>query len=62
MKDFLARTWAALLAAQERRATKQILRHLDSRTLKDIGLESYGRDLRQDPLAWRADLGFGGLR
>ena len=62
MKKFLAGKWAAFVAAQERRATQRMLRHLDARTLKDIGLESYGRDLQQDPLAWRVDLGFGGLR
>ena len=61
MKKFLAGKWAAFVAAQQRRATQRMLRHLDARTLKDIGLESYGRD-RHDPLAWRVDLSFGGMR
>lgn len=62
MKEFLARTWAAILAAQKRRATQRLLRHLDARTLKDIGLEAYGRELPPDPLARRFDPSFGGLR
>jgi hypothetical protein len=51
-----------MMAAQQRRATHRVLRYLDARTLKDIGLESYAGERRQDPLAWRVELGFGGLR
>jgi uncharacterized protein YjiS (DUF1127 family) len=57
------RIWARLVAARQRRATQRVLRHLDARTLKDIGLESYAAaSRRQDALAWRAGLSFGGLR
>ncbi len=41
MKQLLVNAWNALLAARRRRATRDVLRHLDARTLKDIGLESY---------------------
>lgn len=70
MKQYLKKAWAVFMAAQERRASERMLRHLDPRTLKDIGLEPWNSDLarrvsdlqRQDALAWRADLSFGGLR
>lgn len=42
MKQLLIKAWNAVLAAHRRRATRDLLRHLDARTLKDIGLESYG--------------------
>jgi uncharacterized protein YjiS (DUF1127 family) len=61
MKNLLRKAWAAIVAAQQRRATQRVLRHLDARTLKDIGLESFAQR-RHDPLAWRADLSFGGMR
>ncbi len=61
MKDLLKKAWARVVAAQQRRATRHVLRHLDARTLKDIGLESYAAR-RQDTLAWHPGLGFGGLR
>jgi hypothetical protein len=69
MKQYLKKAWAAFKAAQEHRAQARMLRHLDAHTLKDIGLEPWS-DLahrvetlrRQDSLAWRADLSFGGLR
>ncbi len=62
MKHLFRKAWDAMVAAQQRRATHRMLRHLDARTLKDIGLESYAGERRQDPLAWRVELGFGGLR
>ena len=62
MKDLFKKAWGAMVAAQQRRATRSVLRHLDARTLKDIGLESHVHEPRQDPLAWRVGLGFGGLR
>lgn len=70
MKQYLKKAWAVFKAAQERRAQARMLRHLDARMLKDIGLESWSGDLahrvetlrRQDLLVWRADLSFGGLR
>jgi hypothetical protein len=70
MKQLLKNAWAALVAAQERRARVQVLRQLDARTLKDIGLESRHPELfnrlqamrRQDALAWRVELSVGGLR
>ncbi|HWA36615.1 MAG TPA: DUF1127 domain-containing protein [Burkholderiales bacterium] len=70
MKRVLKQIWAAIVAAQARRAQAQVLAHLDARTLKDIGLESWNPDLarridsmrRQDALVWRSDLGYAGLR
>lgn len=74
MKKLLQQAWGALAKAAERRspqsATYRSLRHLDARTLRDIGFEAWNSDLarrlealqRQDRLVWRADLGFGGLR
>jgi hypothetical protein len=70
MKRHLKRAWAAFAKAQERRAQERMMRQLDPRTLKDIGLEPWNGELgqridtlrRQDAVAWRADLSFGGLR
>jgi hypothetical protein len=70
MMQQLKKAWAVLMAAQERRAQARMMRHLDARMLKDIGLEPWNSELarradvhaRQDALAWRADLSFGGLR
>lgn len=70
MMQQLKKAWAALVASRQRRAQARMMRHLDARTLKDIGLEPWNSDLarradalqRQDALAWRTDLGFGGLR
>jgi hypothetical protein len=74
MKKFLMHAWDAMVKASERRslrrATYRSLRHLDSRTLKDIGIEAWNSDLarrlearqRHEMLTWRAEFGFGGLR
>jgi hypothetical protein len=70
MKQLLKKAWQAMAAAQARRAQATVLAHLDARTLKDIGLESWNPDLagrmralqRQDMLVWRAELSYGGLR
>jgi uncharacterized protein YjiS (DUF1127 family) len=62
MKDLIRKAWKAMAAAQQRRATQSVLRHLDARTLKDIGLEAHAAEIRRDTIAWRAELSFGGLR
>jgi hypothetical protein len=41
MKKLLKQAWAAVMAARRRRALAHALAHLDARTLKDIGLESW---------------------
>ena len=73
MKKFLMQVWNAMVRASERRwmqrATYRSLRHLDSRALRDIGIEAWNSDLarrlearqRHEMLTWRAQLGFGGL-
>lgn len=74
MKKFLMRVWDAMARASERRSlrrsTYRALRNLDSRTLRDIGVEAWNSDLarrleamqRHERLVWRAEFGFGGLR
>ena len=74
MKKFLMQVWDAMARASERRSmqrsTYRALRNLDSRTLRDIGVEAWNSDLarrlearqRHERLVWRAEFGFGGLR
>jgi uncharacterized protein YjiS (DUF1127 family) len=41
MRNWLKKAWNAMLASYERRATREALRQLDARTLRDIGMESW---------------------
>ena len=41
MKSWLRKLWTSIMASHERRARAEALRHLDARTLRDIGMESW---------------------
>jgi uncharacterized protein YjiS (DUF1127 family) len=65
MKHLFRSLFQMYMADRQRKADALVLEHLDPRTLKDIGLESWqsptGRRAvarqTQDALAWRAVLG-----
>ena len=45
MRQLLARWYQGFVQARQRRAAREALLHLDARTLKDIGVESWNSEL-----------------
>ncbi|HYD55288.1 MAG TPA: hypothetical protein VEB41_00120 [Burkholderiales bacterium] len=41
MKNWLKKIWTSVKESHERRVRAEALRHLDARTLRDIGMESW---------------------
>jgi len=53
MKQLLARWYRGFVQARQRRAAREVLMHLDARTLKDIGIESWSSELAGEVHAHR---------